>query len=184
MPTIPFSPSKRATIVEAAQHTPHKKVAARFGCALSTVYRLIDIRKARGTSTSPPQAGRPQKLDERDLRRLERIILANRQAPLDSLALTLKAFGIPLSKSTLRQTMTAMGYHRHVAQENPFLNERAQGLRRQYAALRMADTYGGWRQTVYVDEAAVRMNGSVRTWVTCKKGKVYLLECLAPNCFL
>ena len=74
--------------MEAAQHTPCRKVAARFGCAVSTVYRLVDLRKARGTSTSPPRAGRPPKLDERDSRRLERIVLANRQAPLDSLAVT------------------------------------------------------------------------------------------------
>ena len=77
--------------------------------------------------------------------------------------------------------MASMGYHRHVAREKPFLNARAMSLRHQYASVHLPDTHNDWRRTIFVDEAAVRMNGSVRTWVTRKKGEAYLLECLAPK---
>jgi len=181
MPGIPYSPSKRATIAEAALHTPFRLVAARFGCSISTVSRLVQQRQNTGSSHTPPRPGRPSTFSPRTLAQIRRILLKNRRLGLRHIIPLLHSHQIVLSLSTLRRILKVLKLRRQIARVKPFLNSRTRSLRYKYAVKYRYDGVQDWRRTIYVDEAAIRLNGSLKTWVTRGAKEAYLEDCMVPK---
>ena len=68
--------------------------------------------------------------------------------------------------------MKKLGLQRRIAPLKPFTPWKMKLQRRQYAL------HHDWQRTFFIDKAAVRLNGQVRTWVTRRKGEAYRQECL------
>jgi hypothetical protein len=77
--------------------------------------------------------------------------------------------------------MRLFGLKRYKARSKPYLSTQARFKRVLYAQQHKKDTKDDWRRTIFVDEAAIRTDGSLETWVTREKGQAYLKECLAPR---
>lgn len=181
MPGLPYSPSKRGTIAEAALHTPYRKVAERFGCSISTVSRLVHQRQQTGSNQTAERPGRPPKHSPRTLGEIRRFIIRHRRDPVRSVLTMLRQDHLSISLSSLRRIMASFGYKRRVGRVKPFLNDRARLLRRNWAAYHRGESVHDWRRTIFVDEAAIRLNGTVKTWVTRVDGEAYLPQCLVPK---
>lgn len=177
----PYSPSKRATIAEAALSQPYRKVAERFGCSISTVSRLVKNAATRGTQRSIKPPGRPPSIDRRTLSRIRRTFRAHRFLQPRFVLHLLQLSGITLSLSSLRRLMKKFGLKRRVARTKPWLSKVAKFKRRQYALARKGESIWDHRRTIYTDEAAVRMNGSIKRWVTREVGEAYLAECMVAR---
>ena len=65
----------------------------------------------------------------------------------------------------------------------PFVDQRARGLRQEYAQRHTSDDIDLWRRTIFCDEAILRTNGAVRTWLWRKPGEEGLPDSLAPRLF-
>lgn len=79
MTGLPFPPSKRATIAEAALTSPYRKVAARFGCSPSTVSRLVKQHRLKGHNRTASRSGRPSTMSPRTLAQIRRVLITHRQ---------------------------------------------------------------------------------------------------------
>ena len=182
MPGKCYLPSKRATIAQAALSTPYRTVAARFGCSISTVSQLVSQQRTCSTSRSPPRPGRPSALTPRTLSCIKLALVENRCKPLAQIIAILKEVNIIISLSTLRRIMKhKLGFKRRIARTKPLLNKQARSLRLIYAKKHQGDDANDWRRTIFVDEAAIRLNGTIRTWVTRRDGEAWLEECMMPK---
>ncbi|KAK4688046.1 hypothetical protein P7C73_g2067, partial [Tremellales sp. Uapishka_1] len=181
MPGTPYSPSKRASIAEAAKYSPYREVALRFGCSISTVSRLARQRLETGHNKTKPRSGRPSKATPRTLARIRRLLLSFRFLSPQRILPLLATSNIAISISSLRRIMRGLGLKRCVARTKPFLTPRVKSLRFRYAQKHRDDDENDWRRTIFTDEAAIRLNGTVKTWVTREQGQAYMAECLVPK---
>ena len=79
--------------------------------------------------------------------------------------------------------MKILGIKRYVAVPKPYVDERARTLRIEYAQKHLGDDSDAWRRTIFCDEAILRTNGAVKTWVWRRPGEEGLPDCLAPRLF-
>jgi transposase len=177
----PRSPSKRTSIAREGMRRPYRDVANEFKCSISTVSRLVKQQKEEGTNRLKKKSGRPPKVDARTLKRLEGHILSNRFTSPAKLLPSLRDAGICISLSTLRRLMEHLHLKRRVARIKPFLTDRVRRLRLAYAKAHRHDNMNDWRRTIFTDEAAVRMNGAIKRWVTRRQGEMYMRECMVPQ---
>lgn len=177
----PRSPSKRTSIAREGMRRSNRDVAAEFGCSPSTVSRLVNQQKKEGTNWPKKRSGRPTKVDDRTLARLGRHILSNRFIPPAKLLPSLQDAGIFISLSTLRRLMDCLHLKRQVARIKPFLTDRVRRLQLAYDKEHRHDTMNDWRRTIFTDEAAVRMDGTIKRWVTRRQGEAYMKECMVPR---
>ncbi|KAK4684797.1 hypothetical protein P7C73_g5369, partial [Tremellales sp. Uapishka_1] len=161
--------------------TPYRQVASRFGCSISTVSRLVKQRVQTGSNYSPPRRSPPRKVSARVLSQIRRTLTKNRRLSPRYILPLLKEIDIHISLSTLQRVMTRCGLARRIARVKPFLNPRTRRLRFAYAFSHRNDGPMDWRRTIFTDEAAIRMNGTIRTWVTRRDKEAYLEECMVPK---
>lgn len=159
----------------------YRQVAKRFGCSVSTVSRLVQNQKKRGTQRSIKPPGRPSPINRRTLHCIRRTLRAHRFLTPRHIVHLLHLVDITISLSTLRRIMKKLGLKRRVARTKPFLTQSAKSKRRQYARERQGESIWDHRRTIYTDEAALRMNGSVQRWVTREAGEAYLAECMVSK---
>ena len=181
MPGIPYSPSKRAAIADAALSSPYRAVAQRFGCSISTVSRLVHNRQERGHSYNAKRSGRPSSLNRHTLLMIKRTLRLHRFLSPKHIVPLLELSNIHISLSTLKRIMKKLGLKRRIARSKPFLTRKHRSQRRAYATERKDDSIWDHRRTIYTDEAAMRMNGTVQSWVTRGVGEAYLAECMVPK---
>lgn len=77
--------------------------------------------------------------------------------------------------------MDRLHLKRQVARIKPFLTNRVRRLRLAYAKEHRHDTMNDWRRTIFTDEAAVRMDGTIKRWVTRRQEEAYMKECMVPR---
>jgi len=181
MTGVHYSPSKRATIVEAALTSPYSVVARRFGCSKSTVARMVKNRQERAHSYTMKSPGRPSRITPRALNLIRRTLRVHRFLTREQIVQLLTLSDIHISLSSLCRIMKKLGLKRCVARTKPFLTVKAKHQRRKYAFQRKDESIWDNRRTIYTDEASVRMNGSFKQWVTREVGQAYLAECMVSK---
>jgi transposase len=181
MAGIPCSPRKKCYIAEAAQHQPSRKVAARFGCSISTVSCIYHQRATLGYNHSNPRSGRPSSITSCTMARIQRLILQHCFVSPQNLIPLLHQSGISISLSTLYRLMDELNLKRYSARLKPFLSNRAKGLQFAYAKQYQHDTLNDWKRTIFTDEAAMKLGGTFKTYVTRRKGEAYKEENMVPR---
>ena len=159
----------------------HRQVALENGVAQSSVTCWAHLKATTGDTVYENHAGRHPKLSVRDLRHLHRLISRNRRANHQQILALLEEVQIKICESTLRHVMKDFGLHRRKARMKPWINDDNRQRRLAYAREHMGDTLDDWRRTIYVDEASVKLNGTIDVWVTREDGEAFMAECLAPK---
>lgn len=177
----PRSPSKRTSIAREGMRRPYSEVAVEFGCAKSTVSRLVKQQREEGSNRNHKPPGRPRKINARTLSRISRHLLKNRFTSPAKLIPSLRELNIDISLSTLQRLMARLEMKRRVARLKPYMNDRVRRLRLSHARRHRQDTLQDWRRTIYCDEAALRMDGTIKQWVTRREGEQFLKECMVPR---
>lgn len=179
---VPISPSKRGAIVEAASHMSYHQVAARHGCSVSSVSRLVNRKQSTGSVYPSPRHGPAQKTTRYNLMTIKRTIITNRFLPMPQLHRLLRQqHNIQISLTTLCRILHRLGYKRRTARAKPLINRATRKLRRLYAKRHLGDHIWDWRRTIFCDELAIRQNDRPKAMVTRKDGEAGLLECTVPK---
>ena len=88
----------------------------------STVQTIIKRFQETGTTDSAPRSGHPPKLNNRDLRLLQRIVTkdaTSRQAHIKNIQ---EDLGIDVSTQTIHRALMSMDINSHPAARKPFVN--------------------------------------------------------------
>ena len=182
IPGKQYTPRKRAAIAEAGRREPYGVVARRFGCSKSTAHRLTSQLKKVGHANPGPRPGRPPILSPRGLKRIRRLLRQHRFSTNAELLTLLSDNGFPISLRTLQRLLGGkFNLHRFIARFKPFVTARNRQQRRDYAAMRAGDTRQDWRRTIFVDEAFIRLNGTMTTRVIREKGQAWHQDNLVPK---
>lgn len=152
-------------------------------CSISTVSRLVKQQREQGSNRLAPHPGRYYKVQGRSERHIGRLIRQHRFATTRQLLALIQDAGISISLSSLRRLMKRLKYHRRIARLKPLLTERVRSLRYDYAFKHRLDDLNDWRRTIYTDEAALRLDGSLKVHVTRKDGEAYNQDCMLPRLF-
>lgn len=120
----------------------------------STVGRLINNEKLRGTLANKPRSGRPRKTTIRIDRSLVRIALENRKNSLKTVSNNLNlAHGIKVSKQTISRRLTEAGLGVYRCRRKPMLSAQNIHKRRNWAVANISKPIDYWKSVIWSDES-------------------------------
>jgi transposase len=181
MPGIPLSPSKRGFIAGETARKSYRQIASENNCSPGTVAYAVRQRRQRGTNQTAKHPGRPFTCSPCEMAHIRRIITSHRRLSLLQLLPILQESNLAMSLSSLKRIFKRLGLMRYIARFKPFLDKRAKGLRKSYAFKHLKDGQQAWRSTIFVDEAAIKLDGHCRTFVTRAAGEGWMEDCLMPQ---
>lgn len=145
------------------------EIVTEFNIPRSTVSRVCREYLNSGiTSHHGQRSGRPQALNDRDQRRLSRLVIVNRQATLREITAEMDV-GRPTGVSvwTVRRNLALMGYSSRRPTRVLLLTAQHRQQRRSWARDHISWTIDDWKKVAWSDESRfklVRADGRVRVW--------------------
>ena len=141
----------------------------------TTVSSILQKSKTTGSPVVAETRGRPGKLSDRHLRRLNRLIMTHRRAPLKKVyALFNKEVGLDLCKRTLDKYCRKLGFTRAPSTKKQVLNERHCKARLMWCKPRRYLTVEQyWSKVIFSDESMVKIGDNYRVYVWKKSGEGY-----------
>ena len=136
---------------------------------------IIQNFKKTGTPITSRSTGRPPKLTNRDLRRLNRLILTHRRTPLKKIyALFNQDSGLKLCKRTLDRYCRILGFTRAPSTKKQVLNQRHCTARLLWCKPRRHwNVEQNWSKVIFSDESMIKIGDNHRVYVWKKKGEGY-----------
>ena len=164
------------SIVQKAQvvalHRSGRKVSAlasEFNVSRYTIHRTIKNFADRGSYNRKKGSGRPQKLQESDLRHLRRVTLNERRATLDQIT---EISGLNVSRNTIRRRLHGMGIFSRVTKKKPFVSSLQQARRLAFARQHSRWSLDKWKKVLFTDESSFEIGKNsrrVRAWRTAQE---------------
>lgn len=163
---------------------PHDQIAKVMGCCLRTVFYTLRNYQARGHTLELARSGRPPKLNERDIRHLDRHLDNNRRQTLGDITNTVNSFvPSPVSPRTVQRAIhNKLGYHACHAVKKPHLKPEHIGGRRFWA--RQSSAYGmeEFKRVIWTDECSVELGKLSRLPLVWRRpNEKYDKRCLVPT---
>lgn len=152
-------------------------IANKTGVSRSTISTIIRKFLTTGTYLNAiPQ--RPQKLNDRSLRRVRRELERNPRAPLADITTSSQ---LNISRSTIYRGLKKLGYKSRISRVKPYHTRESRRVRLGWCKLRKSWSLMDWRNRVWSDEVVVQIgrNGKVRVWRP--KGTAYKPRYFTPN---
>ena len=128
-------------------------ISAAIGISKATVQNIIKRIKEKGTPTPEHHTGAPKKLNERDIRQLQRIVRDDPFATYAQINSQSKDGQIDISRSTLIRYMKEIGFGSYFAAHKPKLSEENKKRRLRWAKERVNWTMEQWNSVVWSDES-------------------------------
>ena len=157
-----------------------KRIAEYFKMPTSTVSNVI---KRMETATVRKRQGRPPKLDEQLLKKLEEFVNANRFLPLDKIASQFSAINeVNICKRTLSRYIKKLGIKSFKAAEKPFLREKNILKRTLWGIMHISFDLHKWSNVLFTDESTFNVR-PIKYNVRClrKEGKRLEFDCMRPT---
>ena len=151
------------------------EIARRTGVPDSSVRRILSFKTSQRARVG--RAGRPPKLNNRNVRQLLREIRGSekgRQAPYESLA---KSLGIEASRAAIRRALNEAGYFKCKACHKPYINEINRRKRLEFAHAHRHWGIDNWRRVIWTDESSFETGMRGQIWVTRKKDERFCPDC-------
>jgi transposase len=150
-----------------------KTVASDEGVSPELVYAIRRRFSAQDYGISKPGRGRHIKLDERDKRRLLRVISIDPFVSLSNLA---KMVSVEVSTRTLGRALERWGIKHTLAASRPYLTEETATRRYRWALQYINKPPNFWHRVLFTDESTVdKSRGGKRKWVFRPYGKTLAL---------
>jgi transposase len=112
--------------------------------------RIMSKFRKTGSVADLPRSGRPRKLDARGERKLRRIALVNRWAPMRQVAnITTEAVGQSISRHTVTRVLRKYHLLRRVAVKRPLLTLAMRRSRLLWAKAHAGWSYRRWQRVPY-----------------------------------
>lgn len=163
------TPRKRhSNIIAACRVAPVNKVALEFNCTPQNVRQHLS-RAASYTSPSPPRAaGRSEKFDKHDKRRIRAIMQAHQWESELQMRKILASHGFPMGGDLFRSLRTSFGLFRRRARRTPYLSLKNIKHRLDYCK---KNRHFDWTQVIFVDEATLTLDRKGKAFVTRPRGE-------------
>ena len=143
-------------------------ISVRYGCHISSIYRLMNKFLTTGSADDLPKSGRPKVTTPRQDRAIATVF---RREPFSTAAevarTTIGTHGRPLSEHTVRRRIHAVGRYCRRPVKKPFLMAHHRRNRLTWAQLHLNWRLRDWRTVIFSDECRVCVDpdsGRVRVW--------------------
>jgi len=157
----------------------NEEIADTVGYTKSTVYKIIQRAKIRGTTERPMSPTKPRSLSVRDERALVRTVKRERDAPLQDITNTLPS---KVSTRTVQRTLHSRGIASCVSVKKPFLTKERKVKRLMFAKDHKDWTVDQWRKVIWTDESTFEVGKNVRRRrVWREPSEKYNEDCLEPT---
>ena len=160
-----YTPDERQQMGRSGMAYYYRTVNYVIGCSKSTAGRYIRALSDPQPVTVVPRTGCLPRITQDDISLSETVSMDNRRVEALDILPLLKKAGLVISVSTVRRLAKRLGIKRYVAVVKPFVDKRARNLRIEYAQRHLEDDPDAWRRTIFCDDAILRTNGAVKTWV-------------------
>ena len=136
----------------------------------ATVYAVVKRYRERGDIENRPRSGRKKKLDDRDTRKLLRLVKNNRSLPWQEITRKFNENREDVVSSvTVRRCLYRNDFHRRVVRKNIRIREaNVRGHLAWAQGKRYWTVERDWSRVIFSDE--------------CKPGEEWLPQCLSPGC--
>jgi len=120
----------------------------------STVRAVINRWGDSMKFNSTHRAGRPQKLTEREARRLTLIVKRNRKATLDDIHQDLH---LNVHKETIGRKLRNLGLRSRKAIRKPFISKKNAKARKLWSKVHLGWTLKDWKRVIWSDECSIQL---------------------------
>ena len=155
-------------------------IADSMGYKIRAIQRVLKDYHANTLSPPKHSPGRPQKLGERDIRSLDRIIKKNRKQTLQEIT---NSLDLGVSPRTVQPAIHSdLEMHGRRARKAPFLKPDHRRIRKTWARKYSTCNMEDWSHVIWTDEASVEIGFQscpVLVWRTAQEE--YNLDCLSPT---
>ena len=148
----------------------------------STVQTIIKRFRETGTVDSVPRSGCPPKLNDRDLRLLQRIVTKDATSRRAHIKEIQEDLGLDVSTQTICQALKNMDINSYSAARKPFVNAINAKKRVAWCKERLKWTIEDWAKIIWSDEVSVEVQRSSKyTLIWRRKYERYEADCLQPT---
>lgn len=156
----PCTPMKKACIWHMAKNDVKiPDITAKLGLHCTTVSRNLKALKENPDFYQKPICtGRPQKLNEHDLRLAQRAITSGKR--FDAIAVQQNLFATKISACTMWRYFLRMGLHGHIRRMKPYLSMKHKWDRRKWARKHAKWIEEKWKKVWFSDEFKFNLFGS------------------------
>jgi len=154
---------------------------------LSEITKITNIPKStlqhlknRNTPLNKARTGRPVKLSERDKRHIVLHITKNHQSRRLSAISIIHDLQLLIGITTLKITLSDLGYSHRIARRRPFLKKLDRKRRLQFAKRHAYLTVEDWKVFIWTDEMSVKIGieRNTRDWVWRKEDEEFHPDCI------
>nr|XP_042905039.1 uncharacterized protein LOC122270693 [Parasteatoda tepidariorum] len=129
-------------------------ISDKFQIPRSTVGDVVLKWEREGVIKPQSRPGKPKIMSDRDRRSLRRVVKANRQMSLDTVATNFRAAsGSVASARTIRRELIAQGFHGRAAAHKPNISPSNARHRFQWCRARRQWTVEQWKSVMWSDES-------------------------------
>jgi transposase len=160
-----------------------REIAVITGHPKSTVGNIVKRYEKEGHVNNQPREGRPQLMNERDKRRLVRVVVQNRHKSFSQIAAAYNEEAVtPVSQWTVRGKMRSLGFHGRAAVRKPLVSEVNRRRRLKWCKERRYWTLEQWRSIIWSDESRFTLyQTDGRVWIYRRRGERYNIDCQVPT---
>lgn len=167
---------QRVMTLSTEMHLSNSEISRRTSVPRTTVRDILSQKSAR--TNTKPRGRPPQKISDRDLRRLIRAICASEDGRQASYVQLAKDLGINASKSTLQKRLKEAGFRRCKACPKPFINEINRRKRLKFCREHLKWTDEQWKCVIWTDESSFETGKKGKIWVTRRHNERYCPDCI------
>jgi transposase len=129
-------------------------IARQMNRGESTIRAVINRWRDSKKFSSAHRSGRPQKLGERDARRLMLIVKRNRKATLEDIHQDLR---LNVHKETIGRKLRKLHFRSRKAIRKPFISKKNAKARRLWSKLHLGWTLKDWKRVIWSDECSIQL---------------------------
>ena len=148
-------------------------IARTINRSLASVYRVVRRFENSGSVENLSWPGRPRSIDNREYRRLQRIVNRDRRAPLKEVTARFNEYRTSsVSQKTIKRRLKENGYFRVVYKKKVVIKNANRKKRMSWCGeKRWWNVQNQWSQVIFSDESQICVGGNNLVYVWKKTGE-------------
>lgn len=161
----------------------YRKIAARIGCSVGSVCKIVKKQQQTGTVVDRPITGRKRITTQRQDRIITRISLADRRKTAPQIRADLEEHhSMKVSVTTVQRRLLEVGLKAYRARKKPRLTRVHRQRRMEFAQAYRHWTASDWSKVVFSDESRFLLfRNDGRPFVRRRPGEAYRDDCVQPT---